>query len=251
MFADCHCHLNHPSFRDRLPAVLAAAEKAEVTRIIVAGWDEESSRYAVELAVKYPQISAAVGLHPWYITEQNILAWLPALLDSPQVVAIGEIGLDATRHASAPLTLQRDIFQQQLQLATERVLPVVIHCVHKWAALLESLKHCPGTRGLLHAYSGSREVLQELIAQGISVSFGAGILNPELNRMQSALLATPAEAMLLESDAPFAQLPGDPQRYLEPAQIPLLLAKAAQLRGEAAGDLAKQLARNINLLFAG
>lgn len=229
--------------------MLDNAERAGLTRIIVAGWDEESSRAAVELAVAYPQITAAVGLHPWFITEQGKFDWLPALLDFPQVLSIGEIGIDGTRHATAPLALQQNIFQQQLQLATERGLPVIMHCAGKWAPLLESLKNSNKVRGVMHGYNGSHEVLQELTARGIYLSFGAGILNAQSPRTRSALLATPAEYLLLESDAPFAQLPGESNTCMEPAQIALLLKNAAQLRGEDEVKLAVQLAKNINLLF--
>lgn len=249
VLADCHCHLNHPLFRDHLPEVLAQAANAGVRQIIVAGWDEESSHSALELATKYPMISAAIGLHPWYITEQVKLDWLPALLDSPLVVAVGEIGLDGTRHARATTAIQQEVFQQQLHLAQACRLPVIIHCLRKWQLLLAMLQNNRGVRGVLHGFAGSREVLRELIALGFSISFGPAILRTESRRAHEALIDTPVSSLLLESDAPFAQLPGEEHHYLEPAEIPMLLTQASQLRGEDPVYLAGQLANNYCALF--
>ncbi|MBI3977253.1 MAG: TatD family hydrolase, partial [Chloroflexi bacterium] len=140
LLIDTHCHLNNPQFATDLPAVLARAREAGVAVILVPGYDLPSSRRAVELADRYSQLYATVGVHPHDAKELDAaaLAELRRLAAHPRVVGIGEIGLDYFRNLS-PKSAQLAAFRAQLDLAAELALPVVIHDRDAHADILAEL----------------------------------------------------------------------------------------------------------------
>lgn len=249
MLTDTHCHLNDDRFAGRLPAVLARAEGAGVGQIIVPGWDRDSSRRAVALAAAYPGVRAAVGLHPWFLGDGDI-SWLPALLDDSGVVAVGEIGLDGAIEPEQP-ALQEAAFRAQLALAAARGLPVLVHACKRWDRLLPCLRDVLGMRAVIHAFSGSREILQALLDFGCYIGFGGGVTRPNAQRTRAAALVTPADRLLLETDAPYIGMDGILPEQVEPAHIPRVLQTLAELRGEDAQVLAERIAGNVRGLVGG
>ena len=126
--ADTHCHLDFDAFNGDREAVISRARDAGIVRILNPGVDLASSRKAIELAEKYEEVFVACGLHPndAHSWDEDTLPALKRIAKHPKVVAIGEIGLDYYRDR-APMDMQRQILVQQLALATEVGLPVVIH----------------------------------------------------------------------------------------------------------------------------
>jgi len=247
MLTDTHCHLNDERFCERMPAVLARAAQVGVTEMIVPGWDRESSVRALSLAAAFPAIRAAVGLHPWFAAASDDRDWLPVLLDQPQVIAVGEIGLDGAVDNDDPAR-QEVVFRAQLAWAAARDLPVLLHCRRRWDRLLACLRDTP-VRGVVHAFSGSIEVLHALLQCGLYISFAGMVTRPNSRRAHEAAACVPAERLLLETDAPNMALEGIPAAQAEPMQLPLVLNYIARLRAEAPEALAVQVAANVKALF--
>ena len=263
-YIDTHCHLNDPHFDGRIGEVLDRALASGMGEIIVPGWDAESSRRAVALAAEFPAIRAAVGLHPWFVTQDDDLSWLPVLLDNPRVVAVGEIGLDGaveklgdcqpvcTQSGDSTLTsadAQERVFRAQLALAVKRNLPALMHCRRRWDHLLPCLRETPGIRGVMHAFSGSRETLRELLDLGFFISFSGSVTRTNAKKVRLAAAEVPANRLLTETDAPAIGLDGVDAADVEPAHIPRIVAALAELRGEKAELLAAQIDDNSASIF--
>ena len=245
---DTHCHLNDEVFVERVEQVIAAAATAGIRTIIVPGWDRESSVRALALADEYPAIRPAVGLHPWFVAKDGPCDWLPDLLADPRVVALGEIGLDGAENADDTAG-QEAAFRLQLALAAERNLPILIHCRRGWDRLLRELKGYPGLRGIIHAYSGSREILRDCLHLGYYISFAGMVTRPHSFRAQEAAKLVPADRLLLETDAPCMTLEGVAPGKSEPAHLAQVLHFVAALRETTPEALAEQVERNVTALF--
>jgi len=248
MFIDTHCHLNAPHFAGRVGEVLDRAAGVGVTTVVVPGWDAESSLRALAMAAGYPAIRPAIGLHPWFVAENADLDWLPRLLDDPRLTAIGEIGLDGAIELDDP-ERQEAVFRAQLRLAAARELPVLLHCRRRWDRLLACLKDGPPVRGVLHAFSGSREILREALGLGLYLAFGGMVTRPNSLRAHAAALAVPVERLLLETDAPYMALEGIPAEQVEPGHLPVICRFLAELRGENPAWLAARVAENARRLL--
>lgn len=244
---DTHCHLNSPLFAGRVGDVVARAEAAGVGTIIVPAWDRESAVQACALAAAYPALRAAIGLHPWFVARNPDTAWVAAMLDDPHVCAIGEIGMDGDIDGYDPAQ-QEAAFRAQLEIAAARDLPVLIHARRGWDHLLACLKDIP-VRGVMHAFSGSREVLDACLHRGMFISFAGMVTRPNSRRAREAVTLTPADRLLVETDAPYMAMDGVPADAMEPALIPPILAAVAALRGDDPALLAAQLAANVRGLF--
>jgi TatD DNase family protein len=244
---DAHCHLNSPLFAGRLDAVLARAHAAGVTRVVVPAWDEESAHRALALAEAYPGIYPAVGLHPWFADAVPNLDWLPALLDHPAVIAVGEIGIDTS--AATDPALQEEVYRAQLTLAAERDLPIVLHAHRGWDRLLAGLYDFPTVRGVAHAFSASREVLDLCVRRGLYISFAGMVTRRNSRRAHEAAQHVPLDRLLLETDAPYMAMKDLPAEHSEPACLTRVLDFVAALRGESADHLVPHLWHNAQTLF--
>lgn len=244
---DTHCHLNDPAFDGRIADVLARAHDAGVERVIVPGWDRESSERALALADEFPEIRPAVGLHPWMVTADADLTWVAGMAADARVVAIGEIGLDGA--VAVPIDLQEPVFRAQLALAIERNLPALIHCRKAWEQMLVCLHDYPGLRGILHAFNGSVEVMRECVTLRCYFGYGGGLTRPNNRRAHQTAAVAPADRLLLETDAPSIGLEGVPSAEVEPRHIVEVLARLAELRDEEPDKLTAQIAENTDRLF--
>src|SRR6202521_1180829 len=214
MLVETHAHLDYPGFANDFDDVLRRATEAGVTRIITIGTSVESSRRAVDLAEKYPNIFAVIGVHPTYVEQsgEDVITPLRELANNPRVVAIGETGLDyhslpsievadkrktqgfphqelfqavakalqySTEkeieegiHDGAYKSKQASLFEQQLDLAVELGLNVVIHQRDAWNDTLEIMKpYASKLRAVFHCFGGTREQADEVLALGHLVSF--------------------------------------------------------------------------------
>ncbi|HEX2951730.1 MAG TPA: TatD family hydrolase [Armatimonadota bacterium] len=245
---DTHCHLNSPHFAGRVEDVLLRAENAGIAAVVLPGWNHSSSVTALAMSAGYRNLFPAVGLHPWYVAQEPNLDWLPHLLDDPRVIAVGEIGVDGAIDGYDP-ALQEQVFRTQLSLARERDLPVLIHCRRGWDRVLACLRETPGIRGVIHAFSGSLDILQACVQLGLYISFAGMVTRPNSRRAHEAALHAPADRILLETDAPYMALDGVPADQAEPAYLPRVLAYIASLRQQDPDALARQIAENTQALF--
>lgn len=226
-----------------LSAMLAAAHHAGVRGFGCCGTSPDDWAEVAALArVEATRVIPAYGVHPWYADEpaSHWLSALEARLDADPSALVGEIGLDALRQ-DVEAAAQTAVFRSQLAVAVRYARPVVIHAVRAWGPLLEQLRpvaaRLPGM--LLHAFSGSLEVMTELVAMGAYCSFGGTVTRPQARRVRDAARAVPAARLLIETDTPDL-LPtrgtpwrGDPVAGLNhPANLAVICAEVARLRGE-------------------
>lgn len=259
--ADTHCHLDFELFNEDREEVLERAFGAGVDRILVPGIDLASSKAAVALADRYPQVYAAVGIHPNETTalDGRALEELAELGSHPKVVAVGEIGLDYYRDR-APRSLQQQIFRQQLILAAGLELPVIIHNRQAAEDLLAALADWhTGLRetgsplferpGVLHSFSESTAIAE----RAIGINFKIGITGPVTFRNAPGLRETVAELslahILTETDAPF--LTPHPHRgeRNEPAFVRFVAEKISEIHSLSLEEVAAQTSSNANRLF--
>jgi TatD DNase family protein len=204
--------------------------------MLVPGYDLASSERAVELAAAYPDLlDAAVGIHPHYAASAGEDQWrrLEVLADAPNVVAIGEIGLDFFRNL-APPSVQRLAFERQLRLAADRHKPVLVHDrdAHQEVteALLTPRDGEAAPRGVLHCFSGDAEMADRLAGAGYLISFALPITFSSAHGPRDAARRLPDHALLVETDAPWLAPGGAGQRN-EPLTALRVAAELARLRG--------------------
>jgi TatD DNase family protein len=219
-----------------------------IERLLVPGYDLESSRAAVSLARAYPgTIQAAVGTHPHHASRLDDDAWveLVALAGEREVAAVGEIGLDFHRNLSPP-DVQRAAFDRQLRLAADLGKPVLVHDREAHAEVRAALvAHRPGSdgqrpRGVLHAFSGDAPLAVELAADGYLISFALPVAFRSAVGPRAAARALPGESLLVETDSPWLAPGGAAQRN-EPTTALRVAAELAALRGVALPQIAAEV----------
>ncbi|MGV3532140.1 MAG: TatD family hydrolase [Chthoniobacteraceae bacterium] len=281
MLTDTHAHLDFPEFEADFPAMLARAQEAGVQRIITIGTSLESSRRAIELAERYPQIWAAVGVHPNAAIEApaDVLTPLRELARHPKVVAIGETGLDYYRlpsrlaaHDKAPevtalgnettddvghavqdgaiKTAQASVFQQQLDLAVELGLNVIIHERSSWDDTVAALEPYTGKlRAVFHCYGGPIDRARSVIAKGHLVSFTGIVTFKNAQIAQESAAQVPDGSFMVETDCPFlAPIPHRGKRC-EPAFTRQTAAAIGALRSTTLEAIAAQTEETANTFF--
>ena len=241
---DVHAHLQDPAFDADRATVLRRAEAAEVRRIVCAGTCEDDWAAVVELARADRRIIPALGLHPWFVNDHSPewLDRLQCLLDRVPS-AVGEIGLDRWVR-DRDEAVQENVFRMQWDIACQRGLAMIVHCLRAWGWLLEVLRTEKTSPAgfVLHAYGGSAEQVPELAKMGAYFSVGTSILDPSRKRLRQAVAAVPSERLLLETDSPFLPPPAShrPAELItiegscrnEPCMLPSILAEVARVRGE-------------------
>ena len=226
MFVDTHCHLDLPLLAERLPATLARAEVAGVTRFIIPGITPKRWLRIMALAARDNRIFAAPGVHPLAAADVSVevLEQLEQL--ALHAVAIGEIGLDYC-YPQIPRELQRTAFRAQLNLAVRLEVPVIIHCRRAFADLLAILRevHVGHLRGVMHAFSGSPEIAAECVRHGLYIGVAGAVTFVNAIRPVEVVRHIPLDKLLLESDAPdltptpHRGTPNEPAFLLETAKI--------------------------------
>lgn len=266
---DTHCHLYFNKFDDDLDEVIARAQEEGVTRILVPGITHDTSLAAVKMAQSYPTIFAAVGVHP-----SDALTWTESTLDelrtlaeNSRVKAIGEIGLDHYWD-TAPHNIQENVLREQLSLAEERGLPVVLHLREKgdaphgecaedllrilaeWAASLRSSGNpLSKNPGVLHSFSGTLSTAQKAIELGFMIGVTGPVTFKNAEERREVIRSIPVEYLLIETDAPF--LAPDPRRGRrnEPAYVSLIADKVAELHAHTPAEIAEITSANAARLF--
>lgn len=269
MLIDTHCHLNFKVFTDKVLEVINAAKAAGVNKIIVPGTNVETSRYAVELATQYPEIYAAVGIHPHHAgimnDELRIMNELKQLATHKKVVAIGECGLDyyvyqKTKYPNYQIDdqfkqKQKEIFLLQIELAVELNLSLIIHNRHADNDLLSLIMGLKGLRykslrGVFHCMQGN----EELLNWGLEHNFSFGItgLVTYNKGMEEMVKKIPLRRMLGETDAPFLIPEPLKSRHIfpnTPQNVKIIVERIATLKGDSFLTVAKQLSSNAVQLF--
>jgi TatD DNase family protein len=250
-WTDTHCHLNHPDLYPDWRAVLFRAQQSGVHRLILIGYDLESSRRAVELATQSDALYAAVGIHPHESVQcdADALAVLREFAQQPRVVAIGEIGLDFYRDL-VPREVQSAAFHAQMQLAQSLGLPVVLHCRDAYDELLDSLAAYPMVRGVLHCFSGTAAHAQRGLELGYFLGIGGVVTFKNAAALRAIVQAAPRNRLLLETDAPYLAPHPYRGKRNEPAYLPLIAQQVATLWEVSLETLSELIEANATTLFA-
>lgn len=284
VLTDTHCHLDFEKFDVDRPEVLQRAWEAGLTRILIPGLDLASSRSAVKLAESHPNLFAAIGVHPtealkWEPETKNDLLSLarPHPHPSPagrgargegKIVAIGEIGLDYYWDA-APHDVQQKTLKEQLNLAGELGLPVVLHLreagdapagecaqdllkiLEEWAGRLQSSQNPLAERpGVLHSFSGNLATAR----RALELNFYIGITGPltykNAESKRQLVKALPLDKILLETDAPYLAPVPQRGRRNEPAFVRHIADKIAEIHSKNTEEIAALTTANAARLFA-
>src|SRR3989475_5757175 len=230
---DTHAHLHFPEFAVAPDAVLARARAAGVRRMVTIGTDVATSRAAVALAAREPDVWAAVGIHPHEATsaDDTALVEIERLASAARVVAIGETGLDFFRNLS-PREAQARAFRAQLALARRAGKPVLVHCRDAHEETL-SLLAAEGTRergGIMHCFSGDLAIARPCLDLRLLLSLAGPVTYPKPRVPPQGAGVVPAGRLVVETDCPY--LPPQPYRGKrnEPAYLSITSARVAELR---------------------
>ena len=255
---DTHCHLHDARLVDDAAAAIARATAAGVTTMMLAGVDPSGWRVEDSLAAAHPELTLSYGIHPQIVALvdddacDRMLGELDAALAArpPNVVALGEIGLDGMGERIATLERQERVFVAQLQLARKYRLPVALHVLRQHPrAIAVYARHAPAA-GLLHSCSSSPELTKEWVALGLHVSFSGSLTwHGRDNKAARAAAVVPHARLLVETDAP-DQTP-EPQRpgRNEPAFLVAIVAAVAQIWGVEFAEAARITDENARRLL--
>ena len=249
MLIDTHAHLDYEDFAADFDAVLQRARDTGIGRIVTIGTSVESSRRAVALAGRHPMVHAVIGVHPTSVDEAppDAADTLRKLAASPRVAAVGETGLDYHRLpedaglAAANQARQAAVFGQQLDLAADLGLNVVIHQRDAWEDTLNILRAYTGrVRGVFHCFGGTPAQAAEVIALGHLVSFTGIVTFKNGAAVRETAASVPADRYMVETDCPYlAPVPYRGKRC-EPAHTRETAMVVAQARGIPLDELAAQ-----------
>lgn len=254
MLIDSHCHLDDPQFDPDREAVIERARAAGVEQMLAIGTGQgpPDLEAGIRLADTDPRIYATVGVHPHDAGKagSGTFERLGALLAHPKVVAVGEIGLDY-HYDFSPREVQREVFRRQIAIARRAGAPIIIHTREAWTDTLALLREGwdAGLHGILHCFSGGPEEAEQALELGFYLSFAGVVTFPKALRVQEAARRTPADRLLVETDAPYlAPVPKRGKRN-EPAYVVQTAHKVAELRGESPAQVAATTTENFRRLF--
>ena len=249
---DTHAHLHFSEFAGDLDAVLQRARSAGVTGILTIGTDVATSRAAVALAAREPDVWAAVGIHPHDAAsaDEAALVDIERLASAPRVVAIGETGLDFFRNL-ADRDTQARAFRSQLALARRVGKPVVVHCrdAHEETLALLASERVHETGGVMHCFSGDVGIARRCLDLGLLLSLAGPVTYPKPGALPEVARMVPADKLVVETDCPFLPPQGFRGKRNEPAHVAITAGRVAELRGEPLADLAERMSANARALF--
>jgi len=251
MLVDTHAHLQWASFDKDREKVISRAREVGVKYIVNIGFDVGGSRKAIELARKHKGLYATVGIHPHNASQlnQNVLDKLRKLSEDTTVVAMGEIGLDYYRNLS-PRKAQKKAFEAQLLLAEELKLPVVIHDREAHRDTLEILSEFKGRiSGVMHCFSGSREMAEQCVKSGFYISFAGPVTFPNSRKLHEIAKWIDLSRILLETDSPWLVPQDVREKRNEPAFLPFIAGKIADLKGISVDELVEATTENAKYIF--
>lgn len=253
MFVDTHAHLTDKAFDGKVDQVIKRSKEMGVEKIVTSSVDLRSSIESTRLAAQFDEVYSSIGIYPEYIYDwdKTLCNQLASLATQNKVVAIGEIGLQFT-DGMPDRESQQMVLKEQLHLAYELKLPVILHCREAYGAMLELLKEEKAAikyGAAMHCYSGSKEIAKELLKLGIYISVGGVSTFKNALSLKETLKSVPNEMILFETDCPY--LAPHPYRgqINEPSFIPTIAENLAHLKGMEVEELALIVRENTRRLL--
>lgn len=252
MYFDSHVHLDDKKFNPDREQVIQAAKEAGISLMLNPGADMESSKKALDLAETYPEIYAAVGIHPHDAQNKKAddLQQLEAWSRHEKVVAIGEIGLDF-HYDFSPRDIQRKCFQEQLELAKQLEMPVIIHDRDAHGEVFDMIKEAgvAKTGCVMHCYSGSAEMAMEYVKRGIYISLAGPITFKNARKTREVAEQVPLEKLFIETDCPYLTPVPYRGKRNQPAMVTYVAEAIAQAKGITSEAVAHQTMENAKQFF--
>ena len=247
MYIDTHCHLSREDYDD-IDKVIEGNKNANVDKIVVSGCSRESIEEVMDLKDRYDMVYVTIGYHPEYAdtVSQSDLDYLKSLLGEKKVVGIGEIGLDY-HYTKDNKDKQIWLFEEQLKIAEEFNLPVVIHSRDSTMDTINTLKKYK-VKGIIHCFSGSLETANIYISMGFLLGIG-GVVTFKNSKLKDVVKEVPLESIVLETDSPYlAPVPFrgkiNSSKYLE-----FIANFIADIKNISVDELAEITSRNASSLF--
>ena len=253
-FIDTHAHLNDEQLSTNLDEVMARCNQENVESVICIGIDEKTSLEAVEIADRYDNVFAAVGIQPNYVSQvsENCMDVIKQLCSHPKSVAIGETGLDRYWDY-APFPLQQTYFRQHIELSLELKMPFVVHmrdCAPDIVSVLWEYESKFPLSGVMHSYTGDLESANRCVDAGLHISFAGMVTYKKAEELRKVASSLPLERLLIETDAPYlSPHPHRGKRPNEPSMVVHTAACLAELHDMSAEDFGAVTTANAKALF--
>ena len=250
-YFESHAHYDDKRFKeDREELLRELLPACGVSHVINIGCDVKSSEMSVHMAEKYDYIYAAVGVHPHelYDMSSQTIDKLRKLSEHKKVVAIGEIGLDYY-YDTHPREFQRFWFIQQLRLAEETGLPVVIHSREASQDTFDIIERSKVRRGSIHCYSGSAEMAKKYVKMGFHIGVGGVVTFPNAKKLVEVVEAIPLESILIETDCPYLSPAPNRGKRNDSRNLKYVVDKIAEIKGVTPEKVAEITKNNAETLF--
>lgn len=248
MFFESHAHYDDKAFDEDREIILDLLPQNNIKYVVNAGSDINSSIASVELANKYPYMYAAVGIHPNEVQNISNLDIIRDLCNNPKVVAIGEIGLDY-HYTREYIDLQKYWFNEQLKLAKELNLPVIIHSREASQDCFNIIKDSKIDKGDIHCYSGSVEMALEYIKMGFYIGIGGVITFSNSKKLVEVVNSIPLNKILIETDSPYLSPVPNRGKRNNSQNLIYICEKIAQIKQVTVNKVEKTTCDNARLLF--
>jgi TatD DNase family protein len=252
MLIDSHCHIDDARFDADREAMIQRARDAEIAHFVTIGCDLKTSRAAVALAQRHPFISATVGVHPHEVKhiQDGWYDELQALAKSKGVVAYGEIGLDY-HYDHSPREIQRQRFREQLRLARELRLPIIIHTREAQEDTITILKQekAGEVGGVFHCFTGDAWLAKDALDLGFYLSFSGVITFQNATMLRDIVKTVPLDRILVETDSPYLTPVPHRGKRNEPAYVRHVAEKLAEIHGISVETVEQATSENTKRLF--
>lgn len=251
MFFDTHAHYDDDYFdADREELMSKLLPESDISLVLNPACNMESAKAAIAYAEKYDYFYAAIGWHPSDVESFGVVdeQFLRDNLKHPKVVAVGEIGLDYY-HTTDFVAEQKQAFRQQLEVAQELDVPVIIHDRDAHGDIMEILADYPKLRGVFHCYAGSVEMSKILIDRGWYLSFTGSITFKNARKAPDVIEATPIERIMLETDSPYLSPVPFRGKRNDSRNLPYIAQKIAEIKGMETCDVVRITNENGRRLF--
>ncbi len=254
MFIDSHCHLDASEFGDTAAQIAEQARTAGVSWIIVPAVECANFDKVANLSATLPSCVYALGIHPMYVPDASeedlgvLRERVQHAISDDHFVAVGEIGLDffIPELTTAPMRAKQEFFySEQLKIARDFELPVILHVRRSQDTLLKYLRRIRVKGGIAHAFNGSAQQAQAFIDLGFVLGFGGAMTFTRALQIRRLATSLPPSALVLETDAPDISPAWLHPVMNSPAQTPLIAAVLAELRGQSLSDIAQQTTQNV------
>lgn len=239
---DSHCHLDFPAISNDIDGVLERARNNGVTRFVVPGVSSENWSRVLELCAEHEGLYPALGLHPCFLKADHgddLMRLEQLLKHCPELVAVGEIGLDLFI-PEADLKYQLAVLLPQLELAKQFNKPVLLHVRKAHDQMLQQLRRMKlPAAGVVHAFSGSEQQAQEYLKLGFKLGIGGSVTYERARKLRRLVANLPLDSFILETDSPDMPLHGFQGQTNYPERVALVLQAVNELRPESELEIAR------------